>query len=248
MSAVLGSLPFPGQGGDQIVSKAVSGAIAALFKRTEQINATVRAEPVAKLLQGAVDGFDFIGKGLQMYNGLRIAGLEFYVDAVAIDFGAILTGQVKLKQSTKATMRVVLTEDDLTKSFNTPFVVDKLEKLEYEGSRLSFSETKMTVNGDKTVSLISTVRVGYDNPMPLAMTAEVDVIDRRKIQFINVTHEGSEEAIALGNSLMNHVNSMLDLERFALDGMELWIDRLRVQKEQIVFYGTAQINQFPKRK
>ena len=106
----------------------------------------------------------------------------------------------------------------------------------------------MTVNGDKSVSLISTVRVGYDNPMPLSMTAQVDVIDRRKIRFINVTHEGSEEAITLGNSLMDHVNSMLDLERFALDGMELWIDRLRVQKEQIVFYGTAKINQFPKRK
>jgi hypothetical protein len=80
------------------------------------------------------------------------------------------------------------------------------------------------------------------------MQAEVEVIDRRKIQFINVQHEGSGDAVELGSSLMDHVNSLLDLERFALDGMQLWIDRLRVQPEQIVFYGTAQINQFPKRR
>ena len=248
MSAVLGSLPFPGQGGDQIVSKAVSGAIAALFKRTEQINATVRAEPVAKLLQGAVDGFDFVGKGLQMYNGLRIANLEFYVDAVAIDFGAVLTGQVKLKQPTKATMRVVLTQEDLTESFNTPFVVEKLQKLQYEGSNLSFRETQMIVNDDKTVTLTSNVQHGDKPSVALSMRAEVEVLDRRKIQFVSVKHEGSEEAIALGQSLIDHVNGMLDLERFALDGMQLWVDRIRVQREQIVFYGTSQINQFPKRR
>lgn len=248
MTAVFGSLPFPGQGGDQIVSKAVSGAIAALFKRTEQINATVRAEPVAKLLQGAVDGFDFIGKGLQMYNGLRIACLEFYVDAVAIDFGAILTGLVKLKQPTKATMRVVLTQEDLTESFNTPFVVEKLQKLQYQGSSLSFHGTQMIVNDDQSVTLTSNVTHGDQDPVDLSMRAEVEVIERRKIQFVNVQHEGSDEAIVLGTSLMDHVNSMLDLERFALDGMQLWVDRVRVQREQIVFYGTAQINQFPRRR
>ncbi|MEM9136120.1 MAG: DUF2993 domain-containing protein [Cyanobacteria bacterium P01_F01_bin.42] len=248
MSAVFGSLPFPGQGGDQIVSKAVSTAIAALFKRTEQISATVRAEPVAKLLQGAVDGFDFVGKGLQMYNGLRIANLEFYVDAVAIDFSAILTGQVKLKQPTKATMRVVLTQEDLTQSFNTPFVVEKLQKLQYQDSSLSFQGTQMTVNGDQSVTLTSKVQLGDQEPLDVSMQAEVEVLERRKIQFVNVQHEGSDEAIALGESLIAHVNGMLNLERFALDGMQLWVDRIRVQREQIVMYGTSEVTQFPKRR
>ena len=57
-SIVFGSLPFPDQGGDRLISKVVSAAIAALFKQTGQLDATVRAEPVAKLLQGSVDGFD----------------------------------------------------------------------------------------------------------------------------------------------------------------------------------------------
>lgn len=37
MSAIVfGSLPFPGQSGDQIVSKVVTTAIAALFKKNRQ--------------------------------------------------------------------------------------------------------------------------------------------------------------------------------------------------------------------
>ena len=97
-SIVFGTLPFPSQNGAQIVSKVASTAIAALFKRTGSIEANVRAEPVAKLLQGSVDGFDFIGKGMLMYNGLRIEGMELYVEAVSLDFSAIFKGQVTLRQ------------------------------------------------------------------------------------------------------------------------------------------------------
>lgn len=248
ITAVLGSLPFPGQGGDRIVSKAVSAAIATLFRHTDQLDATVRAEPVAKLLQGSVDSFEFIGKGLQMFNGLKIASMELYVDAVAIDFGAVLMGNIKLKQSTQATLRVVLTQEDLTASFNTPFVVEKLQKMEYEGQSLQFRETAMKVNDDKTVTIISQVQLGNDAPVELYIIADVEVEARRRIQFVNLKHGGDEAAIQLGTKLMNHVNSMMDLDRFALDGMSLKVDRLRVQPEQIVFYGAAQIDQFPQRR
>ena len=67
-SIVFGSLPFPGQSGDQLVSKVITTAIAALFKKTGSIKVNVRAEPVAKLLQGSVDGLDFVGNGLLMYK------------------------------------------------------------------------------------------------------------------------------------------------------------------------------------
>ncbi len=39
---VFGSLPFPGQSGERIVSKAVSAAIAALFKKTGKLEANVK--------------------------------------------------------------------------------------------------------------------------------------------------------------------------------------------------------------
>jgi hypothetical protein len=245
---VLGSLPFNRQGGDQLVSKVVSAAIAALFKQTEKIAATVRAEPVAKLLQGSVDGFDFVGNGLLMYNGLRIEVMELYVQAVAIDFSAIFTGQVKLKQPTQATLRVVLSEADLTTSFNTPFVVNKLQQLHYEDQPLRFQSTQMTLGADKSLRIQSQVCLG-DTPEPidLDITAHVEVEDRRKILFTDVVCQGGAAAQALGQALIDHVNGLLDMDKFALDGTRLRIDRARLQNKQLVFYGTAQIDQFPKR-
>ena len=240
-AVVFGTLPFPNQGGDQIVSKAVSAAIAALFKRTGKVEAMVRAEPVAKLLQGSVDGFDFIGNGMLMYNGLRIEGMELYVQAVSIDFSAIFKGQVKLRQPTQATMRVVLTEEDLTTSFNTPFVVEKLQRLEYEGQALNFQKTEMLVNEDKTLTLRSQVKLGD-------MTAQVEVEERRKIQFTDVKYQGDDKAKSLGKALIDHVNNLLDLDKFALDGTQLKVDRIRIRNKELIFYGIAKIDRFPERK
>lgn len=246
VQALFGSTPFQAQGGDRLVSKAVGTAIAALFKRSEKVEANVRAEPVAKLLQGSVDGFDFIGNGMLMYNGLRIEVMELYVQAVSIDFSAVFAGQVKLRQPTQATMRVVLTENDLNTSFNTPFVVEKLQQLQYEGQPLTFQKTQFSIGDDKSLRLQSQILVGNSNPpLDLDLTFQVEVEERRKIQFVNVQYNGDEQAINLGKALIAHVNHLLDLDKFALDGTQLRVDRLRVQNQSVVFYGSAQINHFP---
>lgn len=246
---VFGSIPFPGQSGDQIVSKAVSAAIAALFKKTGKLEANVRAEPIAKLLQGSIDGFDFIGNGMLMYNGLRIEAMELYLQAVSIDFSAIFSGKIKLRQPTQATMRVVLTEEDLTTSFNTPFIVDKLQRLQYEGESLHFHNTQMIVNDDKSLQIKTKIRVGNAKQLTdVDIKAYLDLEDRTHIQFVNATYGGDENAQKLGKALIDHVNNLLDLDKFALDGTRLGVDRVRIRDKKFVFYGTAGIDRFPERK
>jgi hypothetical protein len=246
VSALFTSTPFSNQSGDRLVSKVAGAAIAALFKRSEKVEANVRAEPVAKLLQGSLDGFDFIGKGMLMYNGLRIEAMELYLEAVSIDFGAIFTGQIKLRQPTQARMRVVLTESDLTSSFNTRFVVEKLQKLNYQGQSLHFQKTEMSVNSDKTLRLQSKIGVGSSSEaIQVDITANIEVEEQRKIQFVNLQYGGNEEAVELGKALISHVNDLMDLDKFALENSQLRVDRIRVQNQSIIFYGIAKINQFP---
>ena len=246
---VFGSLPFPGQSGDRIVSKAVSAAIAALFKKTGKLEANVKAEPIAKLLQGSVDGFDFVGNGMLMYNGLRLEAMELYFQAVSIDFSGIFSGQVRLRQPTQATMRVVLTEEDLTASFNTPFIIEKLQRLQAQGQSLHFQNTQMIVNDDKSLTIQTQIRVGEARTLvDLELQASIELQDRTKIQFVNVTYQGDEEAQKLGKALIDHVNNLLDLDQFALEGTRLRVDRVRVRNKQFVFYGIAEIDRFPKKK
>jgi hypothetical protein len=249
VAALFSGTSGQGQSGDRLVSKVAGAAIAALFKQSEKAEANIRVEPVAKLLQGSIDGFDFIGKGMLMYNGLRIEVMELYLQAVSIDFGAIFTGQIKLRQPTEASMRVVLTESDLTASFNTPFVVEKLQRLEYRDESLHFQNTKVSLGADKSIRLESEITAGNSSePVNIDITAQLQVEDRRKIQFVSVTCGGDERAADLGKAIIAHVNNLLDLDKFALEGTQLRVDRCRVQNSELVFYGWAGIEQFPKGK
>ncbi|GFZ98347.1 DUF2993 domain-containing protein [Okeania sp. KiyG1] len=246
VTALFTNVPMQNQSGDRLVSKAAGAAIAALFKSSDKVEANVRAEPVAKLLQGSLDGFDFIGKGMRMYNGLRIEVMELYLQAVSIDFSAIFTGKVKLRQPIQATLRTVLTESDLTTSFNTPFVIEKLQRLKYQGQSLHFQNTQMTITEDRALRLKTQIGVGNPNqPIDVDFTANVEVEDRRKIKFVNVKYNGERESVDLGKSLIDHVNNLLDLDKFALENTQLRVDRLRVGRDDITFYGIAKIEQFP---
>ncbi|HAC63441.1 MAG TPA: DUF2993 domain-containing protein, partial [Cyanothece sp. UBA12306] len=146
-------------------------------------------------------------------------------------------------------MRVVLSEEDLTNSFNTPFVVEKLQKLEYEGHSLNFGKTQMIVNDDKSLTIKTQIRLGKTTEtIDLDLTAQLEVEERKKIQFVEVKYGGDEKSQALGKALIDHVNALLDLDKFALDGTQLRVDRIRIRNKQIIFYGVAKINQFPQRK
>ncbi|MGF1603170.1 MAG: DUF2993 domain-containing protein [Thermosynechococcaceae cyanobacterium] len=238
----------PGQGGDQLVSKVVTTAISALLKRTEKLEVNVRAEPVAKLLQGSVDGFDFMGQGLLMHSGLKVDRMEFYLQALSIDFGALFRGRVQLKQPTQASMRIALTESDLTDSFNTPFLKEKLQQLTVEGQPLMFEKTQIEINDDQSLRMRSWVRKGQaEQVFEIDITARVEVEDRRKLQFVDVTYGGDEQAVELGQVLTHHVNNLLDLDQFALDGMQLRVDNLRLRNQQLTMYGVAHIEKFPQR-
>jgi hypothetical protein len=144
-------------------------------------------------------------------------------------------------------MRVILTEEDLTTSFNTPFIVEKLQGLQFEGRPLHFQNTEMRLEDDGSLRITSVVGVGEEEPVVLEMKASIEVRERKEIRFVNVTHAGNEASRALGEALIGHVNRLMDLDKFALDGTRLRVDRFRVKNKQLHFYGTAEIDRFPQR-
>ena len=239
----------PRQGGDQLVSKVVTTAISALLKHSEKLDVKVRAEPVAKLLQGSVDGFDFVGQKLLMHSGLTVHQMEFFLQKLSIDFGAIFKGQVQLRQPTQASMRIALTEEDLTTSFNTSFLKGKLQQLSFDGQPMMFEKTQISINEDQSLRMQSWVRQGQAEQLfEIDITANVIVEDRRKLQFVDVRYGGDPQAIEMGQMLTQHVNNLLDLDQFALEGMQLRVDQLRLRKKELTLYGIAHIEKFPQRK
>ncbi|NJL69385.1 MAG: DUF2993 domain-containing protein [Microcoleus sp. SM1_3_4] len=247
VAALFSSTSGQGQSGDRLVSKVAGAAIAALFKKSEKAEANIRAEPVAKLLQGSIDGFDFIGKGMLMYNGLRIEVMELYLQAVSIDFGAVFAGQVKLRQPTQASMRVVLSQSDLTTSFNTPFVVEKLQRLKYQDESLRFQNTEISFGAEQINStevrdfcrqFHRTCQHRYYRSTASRRAAKNPICQRYLRR--------RRASCRLGQSHHDHVNNLLDLDKFALEGTQLRVDRCRVQNSELVFTVGRASNNSPK--
>ncbi|MEN9231540.1 MAG: DUF2993 domain-containing protein [Thermostichus sp. DG02_5_bins_236] len=229
------------------VSRGVGAAIRALFKHSERLEARVRVEPVAKLLQGRIDSFELLGQHLQMYNGLRLSVLELFSNSVAIDFSQIWQGRVRLQQPVEATMRVVLTEADLAASFNTPFVLGKLAQVEPGGQPLSFEKVQVRITPERRLQLRADVQQGTDNTLKVGFSSQIEVLDRRRIRFEDPVFEGEADGLALSRALVEHLNALLDLDRLALQGTQLRVDRVRLQQQQMIFYGSATLQRFPTR-
>ncbi len=230
------------------VSRGVSAAIRALFKHAERLEARVRAEPIAKLLQGRIDSFELRGQHLQMYNGLRLSLLELFCNAVAIDFSQIWQGRIKLRQPVQATMRVVLSEADLAQSFNTPFVLNKLAQVGQEGKPLSFHQVEVHITPEQRLQLQAQIQPGGAKPLQVGFSARIEVLEHRRICLADPLFEGdTEEGRALSRALVEHLNALLDLDRLALQGSKLRVDRVRLQPQQMILDGSATLVRFPTR-
>jgi hypothetical protein len=106
----------------------------------------------------------------------------------------------------------------------------------------------MIINDDKSIQIKSEIKLGTaKESINLDLKGHLDLQNRTKIQFVKVHYQGDEESQTLAKALIDHVNLLLDLDKFALDGTLLRVDRVTIRKKNLVFYGTADIDHFPNR-
>ncbi|NER98170.1 MAG: DUF2993 domain-containing protein, partial [Symploca sp. SIO1B1] len=115
--------------GEQMLNTVASKTIRHLFTRSESVEVSVRCFPSSKLLQGSIDSFKMSGRGLVIRRQFRADEMSFETDAVSIDFGSVLKGEMNLKQPTQAIAKVILTESDINQAFQAELVKQRLENL-----------------------------------------------------------------------------------------------------------------------
>jgi hypothetical protein len=245
--------------GEKILNNVASTTIRHLFTASESVEVEVRCFPSSKLLQGSIDSFKMSGKGLVIRRDFRVEQMSFETDAVAIDFGSVLKGQLRLKQSTQAIAQVVLTQADLNRSFEAELVKKRLENLSIpsldgivEGESISFTQVKIQLLDNNRVRIDSEVVTENGKTVPVSLTSKVAVERRRRILFTEQKFESEsipesvrEISQPLTEALGEILNNMVDLDKFNLDGVRMRINRLETQGETLVFSGYAQIEDIP---
>ena len=104
--------------GERMLNSVASKTIRHLLTQSESIEVSVRCYPSSKLLQGSIDNFKMSGRGLAIRKDFLVEEMSFETDAVALDFGSVLGGKLKLKQPTQAVAEVKLSEAGINHAFS----------------------------------------------------------------------------------------------------------------------------------
>lgn len=245
--------------GEQMLNTVASKTIRHLFTQSESVEVSVRCFPSSKLLQGSIDNFKMSGRGLVIRREFRAEEVSFETDAVSLDFGSVLKGQIQLKQPTQAIAQVVLTEDDINQSFKAELVRKRLENLTNSGltdlsggDPVSFTDVQVQLQANNRVRLFAKANLPNLGLVPVSLSCTLTVERRRRILFEDPKFEAEvvpedlrDISKILTDALAEILNNMVDLDRFNLDGVTLRVNRLETQGKKLVFSGYAQIDHVP---
>jgi len=244
--------------GENLLSTVATNTLRHLFSRSDAVEVTVRCQPPSKLLQGSIDSFRMQGRGLVIRRDFRTEELSFETDAVAIDFGSVLQGNLALKQPTQAIAQVKLTEADINQAFQAPLVRQRLEGLTLSkltdlsgGLPVSFTEVKLTLLPHNRIQLYAVADL-TNRRVPVSFSCKLGLAKRRRITYEEAQFEAepvpeTDRALSqiLTDILVEIMNDMVDLDRFDLDGVLLRLNRLETQGKYLLFSGYAQIERVP---
>jgi hypothetical protein len=245
--------------GERMLNAAATQSIKHLFSHSESVDVSVRCNPSSKILQGSIDNFKMSGRGLVIRRQFEVEEMSFETDAVMIDFGSVLGGQLRLKQPTQAIAQITLSEDGINRAFTADLVQKRLQNIDSEaltnlsgGEPISFRDINLKLLPDSKIALTAKTDLPNRSDVPIALTATLAVEKRRRVAFKDAQFDADvvpEEVQGLSNVLtmafVDILDNMVDLDRFDLDGVMMRINRLETQGQKLVFSGYAQIEHFP---
>lgn len=245
--------------GERLLNTVASKTIRYLFTQSESVEVFVRCHPSSKLLQGSIDSFKMIGRGLVIRNDFRAEELSFETDAVSIDFSSVLSGKLVLRQSTQAVAQVTLSEAGINHAFQAELVKKRLVNLslpalsDLSGAQLvSFEAVQLQLLPNNRVQIWAKADLSNGELVPISLSATIAIERRRRLVFCDPKFEAdtvpeSQRDISqsLSITLAQILDGMIDLERFDLDGITMRLNRLETQGKQLIFSGYAQIDRIP---
>ena len=245
--------------GERMLNSVVSQSIRHLFTESDRVEVEIRCSPSSKLLQGTIDSFKMKGAGLVIRRQFRAEEMSFETDAVAIDFGAMLGGKVRLRQPTQAIAQVVLTEAAINEAFSADLVQKHITQVDDTaltdlsgGEPLNFRDVALTLLAEQQIKLVAKTDLPNRKDVPVSLRATLSVEKRRRIVFAdaefdpdNVPSDVQGLSKILTQGFIRVLNNMVDLDRFNLDGVMMRVNRLETKGATLIFSGYAQIDHFP---
>ncbi|MBW4607631.1 MAG: DUF2993 domain-containing protein [Hassallia sp. WJT32-NPBG1] len=237
--------------GEQALNKAAEIGLSSQLDEVKNLDVDIKTDPL-KLIQGQVDEVTIEGEGLVMQKDLRMEELEMHMSSVAINPLSVAFGKIELTQPTQASTRVVLTEADINRAFNSEYVRSQLQS-----QKIHVNGQLMTIDPQHVdFRLLETEKVALNGSILLKETSQTQEVaftatprvsaNGQSVSLENVEYGDSEEASPeLTKALVEQTSEILNLSNFDLEGMTLRVKQLKVEAGKLTLQAEAYVEQIP---
>ncbi|CAA9387151.1 hypothetical protein AVDCRST_MAG84-5393 [uncultured Microcoleus sp.] len=225
--------------------------MASKLDESETLSVTVNTDPI-QLAQGSVETVAVEGKGLVMQQDLRVEELQINVKDIAVNPLTAMFGKIELNGPALGAARVVLTESDLNRAFNSEYISRKLKNLKVtvDGKLLTLDVQtmecqllqtgKITVNAEVLVRETASTEKIYFTAKP-QLEAGGWAISLQDVEY----PENKEFSPEFTAALADKAGEVLNLRNFELEGMSLRVQQLNVEAGVLTLQAEAKVEQFP---
>jgi hypothetical protein len=237
--------------GEQALNKAAEIGLSSQLDEVENLEVNIQTDPL-KVVQGQVDSVQIEGEGLVMQKDLRMEKLDMQMSSIAINPLSVAFGKIELTKPTEASARVVLTESDINRAFNSDYVRSQLQsqKVDINGQPTSIEPQQVDFR------LLDNQKVGLNASITLKETGETQQIafsavpkvntNGQTVSLENVEYGESEEiSPELTKALVDQTSKILNLSNFDLEGMSLRVKQLEVSPGKLTLQAEAHVEQIP---
>jgi LmeA-like phospholipid-binding len=237
--------------GEQALNKAAEIGLSSQLDEVENLDVNIKTDPL-KLVQGQVDAVTIEGEGLVMQKVLRVEELEMQMTGVAINPLSVAFGKIELTKPTEASTRVVLTEADINRAFNSDYVRSQMQsqKIHVNGQLMTVEpqQVEFCLPGEEKVALNANIllkETGETHQVAFSAVPSVSA-NGQSVSLENVEYgEGEEISPELTKALVNQTSELLNLSNFDLEGMSLRVKQIDVETGKLTLQAEAYVEQIP---
>ncbi len=237
--------------GEQALNRIAEMALASQLEEVERLEVKVKTD-LSKLAHGEVDSIAINLNGLLMQQDLVVEELQLQINRVTVKPRSALFGKIRLTHPSEGTVRIVINEDNLNRTFNSESFHEHLHQTQgfVEDKRVAIhvQQVKCRLLADGNIAFNSELMLGKTGEArALAFTATARIgTDGQGIVLQDVHYvEGKELPPELTAALVAQVSEVLSLRDFEQKGMSLRIQQLDVEAGKLTLQTAAHIEQFP---
>ena len=237
---------------EQALSKAAEMEISKQLDEVEKIHVDVKTD-LLEVVQGEADSVSIEGQGLVIQKDIRLQEIELHTGKIDINSLSALFGKLELDRPTDATARLVLTEPDINRAFNSDYMRSKMPNLELnvEGKTATIQPLQMELHLPGSGKMVfsaktllhdeigKTKEIGFTATM-LVKTSEQPLL----MEGFNCTPDRGI-SLELAIAFLQKLRELVNLPYYEIDGMAISVKDIEVQKGSLTLHAEAHVSQVP---